>query len=192
MYQRSRHSGEGDGLAERIVQPEVIAAPRNREREFSSILGPELDRAYRVAGRILGNASDAEDATQEALAMAWASWHTLKAPEAAQGWFWRILVNCCRSRLRRRRAFVRDITDELGLTSQDPFETSNARDAVARALTVLNGDQRVTVVLRFWGELTVPEIAERMRVRQGTVKSRLHYGLIALRRELDGNGEIRQ
>jgi len=116
------------------VQPEVLAAPRNREMEFSSILGGELDRAYRVAGRILGNASDAEDATQEALALAWASWHTLKAPEAASGWFWRILVNCCRSRLRRRRTFVRDITDELGLTSVDPFETSNARDAVARAL----------------------------------------------------------
>jgi len=177
--------------AETIVQPEVLAGPRNREREFSSILGPELDRAYRVAGRILGNAPDAEDATQEALAMAWASWHTLKAPEAAAGWFWRILVNCCRSRLRRRRPFVRDITDELGLTSRDPFETSNARDAVARALPVLNNDQRITVVLRFWGELTVPEIADRMRVREGTVKSRLHYALVALRREIDGNEEIR-
>src|SRR5450759_5233685 len=132
MYQHSRDSREGIGLAETIVQPEVLAAPRNREREFSSILGPELDRAYRIAGRILSNSSDAEDATQEALALAWASWHTLKAPEAAAGWFWRILVNCCRSRLRRRRPFVRDITDELGLTSRDPFETSNARDAVAR------------------------------------------------------------
>jgi len=159
--------------------------------EFSSILGGELDRAYRVAGRILGNASDAEDATQEALAMAWASWHTLKAPEAAAGWFWRILVNCCRSRLRRRRAPVHDITDELGLVGKDPFESSNARDAVARALPVLNNDQRITVVLRFWGELTVPEIADRMHVREGTVKSRLHYALVALRREIDGNGEIR-
>jgi len=181
-------------MAEGIVQPEVETVPRerNREREFSSILGPELDRAYRVAGRILGNASDAEDATQEALAMAWASWHTLRVPEAAQGWFWRILVNCCRSRLRRKRPIVRDITDELGLAGRDPFETSNARDAVARALAVLNDDQRVTVALRFWGDLTVPEIADRMHVREGTVKSRLHYALVALRREIDGNGEIRQ
>jgi RNA polymerase sigma-70 factor (ECF subfamily) len=87
---------------------------------------------------------------------------------------------------------VRDITDELGLASQDPFETSDARDAVARALTVLNDDQRVTVALRFWGDLTVPEIADRMHVREGTVKSRLHYALVALRREIDDNGEIRQ
>jgi len=54
---------------------------------------------------------------------------------------------------------------------------------------VLNDDQRVTVALRYWGELTVPEIADRMRVPEGTVKSRLHSALAALRRELERYGE---
>ena len=91
-------------MAEEIVPVEAISCTEGREQGFSSILDIELDRAYRMAGHILGDAADAEDATQEALTMAWASWHTLRMPGAAQRWFWRILVNCCRSwafRIRR-------------------------------------------------------------------------------------------
>ncbi len=177
-------------MAEEIVPAQAISCAEGREQGFSAILGIELDRAYRVAGHILGDAADAEDATQEALTMAWASWHTLRTPGAAQGWFWRILVNCCRSRLRKRRTQrVLDIAEAQELATTDPFRASLARDVVGRAMRALSDDQRVTVVLRFWGELTVPEIADRMRVREGTVKSRLHSALSAMRRELDRRGE---
>jgi RNA polymerase sigma-70 factor, ECF subfamily len=177
-------------MAEEIARKTAISCGEDRERGFASILDIELDRAYRVAGRILGNAAEAEDATQEALAKAWSSWQTLRRPEAAQGWFWRILVNCCRSRLRARQAHsVRDITEAQDLPTVDPFVASLARDAVGRAMSALNDDQRVTVVLRFWGELTVPEIADRMHVRQGTVKSRLHAAMSVMRRDLERLGE---
>jgi RNA polymerase sigma-70 factor, ECF subfamily len=177
-------------MAEQIVRTAGISPVEDRAQGFAAILGIELDRAYRVAGRILGNAAEAEDATQEALTRAWASWQTLRTPDAAQGWFWRILVNCCRSRLRSRRSHgVRDIAEAQDLTTADPFVASLARDEVARAMSSLNDDQRVTVVLRFWGDLTIPEIADRMRVRPGTVKSRLHSALSIMRRNLECLGE---
>jgi RNA polymerase sigma-70 factor (ECF subfamily) len=177
-------------MAEEIVRTTAILPAEDREKGFSSILDIELGRAYRVAGHILGNAAEAEDATQEALAKAWVSWQTLRAPDAAQGWFWRILVNSCRSRLRTRQTHgVRDLAEAADMPTADPFVASLARDVVGRAMSALNDEQRVTVVLRFWGDLTVPEIADRMRVRQGTVKSRLHSALSVMRRDLERRGE---
>ncbi len=177
-------------MVEELARHQTISQAERRDGGFTPILGIELDRAYRVAGRILGNSADAEDAIQEALERAWAAWHTLRTPDAAPGWFWRILINGCRSRLRKRRSQpVRDIGEALESGVSDPFQATLARDAVGRAMHVLNDDQRVTVALRYWGELTVPEIADRMRVPQGTVKSRLHSALAALRRELELHGE---
>jgi len=177
-------------VTEEVARPEAVSQAEEREGGFTPILGLELDRAYRVAGRILGNSADAEDAIQEALERAWASWHTLRTPGAAPGWFWRILVNGCRSRLRKRRSQpVRDIGEAVDFGVSDPFQATLARDVVGRAMHVLNDDQRVAVALRYWGELTVPEIADRMRVPEGTVKSRLHSALAALRRELERYGE---
>ena len=177
-------------MIDEIARPETVSETEEREGGFTPILGIELDRAYRVAGRILGNSADAEDAIQEALERAWSSWHTLRTPDAARGWFWRILVNGCRSRLRKRRSQpVRDISEAIDARVVDPFLATLARDVVVRAMHVLNDDQRVTVALRYWGELTVPEIADRMRVPEGTVKSRLHSALAALRRELERSGE---
>jgi RNA polymerase sigma-70 factor (ECF subfamily) len=180
-------------MSEEVARAEAVPDARCRDVGFVAVLGSELDRAYRVAARILGNSADAEDAIQEALERAWASWHTLRTPAAAQGWFWRILVNGCRSRLRKRRLQpVRDIGEAIDVRSADPFLESFERDVVARAMRVLNDDQRVTVVLRYWGDLTVPEIADRMKVPEGTVKSRLHSALAALRRDLESNGETQE
>jgi RNA polymerase sigma factor (sigma-70 family) len=177
-------------VTENVARPEAVSQADEREVSFAPILGLELDRAYRVAGRILGNSVDAEDAIQEALERAWASWHTLRTPDAAPGWFWRILVNGCRTRLRKRRSQpVRDIGEAVDLGIADPFQATLTRDVVGRAMHVLNDDQRVAVALRYCGELTIPEIADRIRVPEGTVKSRLHSALAALRRELESHGE---
>ncbi len=56
-----------------------------------------------------------------------------------------------------------------------------ARDAVLRGLDGLDADHRIVVVLRFWADLPLEAIAERLGVPVGTVKSRLHYALRDLR-----------
>ena len=59
------------------------------------------------------------------------------------------------------------------------------RDALRRAMRVLDGDHLVVVVLRYESDLTVPAIAARLGLPEGTVKSRLHHALRRLRAELD-------
>jgi RNA polymerase sigma-70 factor, ECF subfamily len=158
---------------------------------FSTVVGRELPGAYRLAGYILGDAVEAQDAVQEALERAWNGWPKLRDRDAAKAWFGRILINVCKTRLgARRRVVVRDLNEDLDLTdSDDPFRTSLLRDAVGRALTVLTPDQRIVIVLRFWGRLSMPEIAERLGIPEGTAKSRQHYALETLKRALERDGE---
>jgi RNA polymerase sigma-70 factor (ECF subfamily) len=175
------------------ARPAVVEAKASETVRvaFSTAIGRELPGAYRVAGYILGDATEAQDAVQEAMERAWNGWPKLRAQEAAKAWFWRILTNVCRDKLaRRRRSPVRDFGDDFEIAdSSDPFASSLLRDSVGRALSELTPDQRIVIVLRFWGRLTVPEIAERLGIPEGTAKSRQHYALETLRRTLERDEE---
>lgn len=153
---------------------------------FRTVGHHEIDRAYRLAGFILGDAREAEDATQDALARAWRQRSSLRSLESGRAWFDRILVNVCRDRLRQRRLRIRwaEVDEGLPSPAADPFAALLARDAVLRAMTGLPVDQRIVLVLRYWADLPVDAIAERLGVPGGTVKSRLHYALRALRAAL--------
>jgi DNA-directed RNA polymerase specialized sigma24 family protein len=79
----------------------TIAAD-TRRTAFLAASRPGLDRAYRLAGLLLADAHEAEDAVQDALIVAWQSFDTLREAAVFGAWFDRILVNGCRDRLRRR------------------------------------------------------------------------------------------
>ncbi len=150
-----------------------------------------VDRGYRLARAILGDDQEAQDALQEACLAAWRRGDSLRDPDRFGAWFERILINECRDRLRgRQRQRVRAIAleaawrgDGEGL-APDPADRATERD-LDRAFDGLDPDHRVVVLLRYWQDLTVDEIAERVGVPAGTVKSRLHYALRALRTSLE-------
>jgi RNA polymerase sigma-70 factor (ECF subfamily) len=146
-----------------------------------------LGRALGLAYYILGDIDEAEDATQEAMTRAWKSRRSLRAPEAFDAWVDRIVVNTCRERLRRKRAIREvELPAEGGeREATDRFGALFARDSIGRALGALTVDQRAVVVLRYWRDFSLEEIAQRLGWPLGTVKSRLHYGLAALRARLE-------
>jgi RNA polymerase sigma factor (sigma-70 family) len=75
--------------------------------------------------------------------------------------------------------------DDFNLEGGDPFRASLARDTIGRALSVLSQELRMVVILRYWGDLSLAEIADRLRIPIGTVKSRHHAALQALRRRIE-------
>lgn len=154
---------------------------------FLRLANGELDRAYRLAGLILGDQHEAEDATQDSLLRAWRSAGSLRDPAGFQAWFDRILVNVCRDRL-RRRGKVQLITIDGALSAgadRDPFRTIFDRDEVLRAMATLDDDHRIVIVLHYWADLTLEGVAGRVGWPIGTVKSRLHRGLMTMRSRLD-------
>jgi RNA polymerase sigma-70 factor (ECF subfamily) len=66
----------------------------------------------------------------------------------------------------------------------DPFRSVHDRDEALRAMAELDDDQRLVVVLHYWADLTLQDIATRVGWPIGTVKTRLHHGLERMRRQL--------
>lgn len=163
----------------------AVARGRAIDAHFATALADELQSAYRLAGYMLADAAEAQDAVQEASVRAWRGWSKLREKEKFHAWFNQILVNVCRSRLRRlSRRRTTDI-DEVDVEGGDPFKASLARDAIGRALSSLSTELRMVVVLRYWGDLSLAEIADRLRIPIGTVKSRHHAALQTLRRRIE-------
>jgi RNA polymerase sigma-70 factor (ECF subfamily) len=161
------------------------AAGAARRADFLTASRPALDRAYRLAGLLLSNGHEAEDAVQEALVAAWQSFDSLRDTARFGAWFDRIVVNHCRDRL-RRRGIIRFVPMDAGAerAGRDPFQAFIEQDALLAPLAELTADERIVVVLRYWADLPLDAIAERLGWPLGTVKSRLHRALRRLRDRL--------
>jgi RNA polymerase sigma-70 factor (ECF subfamily) len=163
-----------------------VAGHAARADAFRTLADRHLDASYRLAHVILGQHAEAEDATHDAFVTAWRKWSTLRDPELFEHWFDRILVNTCRNRMRhasRRR--TEDLSADLQFVTSDVYGPTHDRGLLWPAMARLAPDQRVVVALRFYRDLSIDQIADRLGVRAGTVKSRLHRALRGLRNSLD-------
>ena len=179
---RAKEGRLSDG--ERVIAADAEAA---RAVAFERLVEDRLDATYRLARLILRDGQEAEDATHDAFVRAWRDHGRLRDPERFDAWFGRILVNACRDRLRKgshRRHD--DLARAAGAAAaSDPNRQVDDRDALERAFRTLNPDQRIAVVLRYYRDLPVEQVARTVGAPVGTVRSRLHYGLKQLRRALE-------
>lgn len=170
---------------------EPILISRDGNQAFEQLMGDELDASFRVAVAILGDQDEAHDATQEAFIAAWRQMSRLRDPAKAAAWLHRITINASISRL-RRRARDRNASEIVGRMAPDRQPEDDAivgRESLRAALWQLKPEHRLVVFLRYYEDLTVEQISRRIGVREGTVKSRLHYGLERLRHAYDGDLE---
>jgi len=168
------------------VQTELVDRARHGDREaFGVLAGGAVDRLYATARHILRDAELAEDATQEALVRAWRDLPALRDAERFDAWLYRLLVNACNDVGRRRRRWRAEIT----VVSTEPSELDRAteladRDELERGLRRLTDAQRSVLVLSFYHGLSATEMADALNIPVGTVKSRQHYAIEALRAAL--------
>ncbi len=157
-----------------VTKPDI-----DRREAFAALFSQMAPRLYRTAMGILGNPHDAADALQEAGLKAFRYFGSLADPEAGPAWLTRILVNTCYDVGRRRS---RVMPTGLGVVECPGGYTTPETDwALLDALQHLSPEQRTTVVLRFFQDLSIPQIAQVMAVPEGTVKSRLHASMAKLR-----------
>jgi RNA polymerase sigma-70 factor (ECF subfamily) len=145
--------------------------------------------AHALAIQILGNADDAQDAVQDAIAAALGNpgaYDARKGP--LKPWFLRVVRNRCIDMLRRRRPESSMPVEELQSSARTPeeaLEASQTRSRVGRALASLPADRREIIVLRDYLDLSYAEIANVLDIAPGTVMSRLHRARLALKEALD-------
>ncbi len=160
------------------------------------------DRVYRLALRITGNASDAEEVVQDALWAVSRKIDTFRGAAAFGSWVYRITANAAYQKLRGRRSRRHEVSwedlapafDEKGQHVEvavdwsrrltDPAIEGELKTVLGGAIDELPADYRTAFVLHDVEGLSNPEIAETLQVRLGTVKSRVHRARLFLRRRL--------
>jgi RNA polymerase sigma-70 factor, ECF subfamily len=175
-------------ISEGWMRVEVRAtgeAEAERRVAFNRFTQNRLQRAYRLAGLLLRDAIEAEDAVQDAAVQAWLHWGELRDRDRLDAWFDRILVNGCRARLRRLSVRTVELVDRPDLAGPDEFARLDDHHALLTALATLDPDHRIAVVLRYIEDLSPAQIAARTGDREGTIKSRLHYAIRQLRAAVD-------
>jgi RNA polymerase sigma-70 factor (ECF subfamily) len=171
------------------MDPElVIRAQRGDGEAFASLAVACGDRLHAVAHRILRDVDLAEDATQQALLAIWQNLPGLRDPARFEAWSYRLLVNACYDEGNRRRTWrpnLQVLHDEHA--APDELGQVHDRDQLERGFRRLSIDHRAVVVLHTYLDLSLEEVAETLGVPAGTVRSRLHYAVRALRAALDAD-----
>lgn len=149
---------------------------------------------HRTARLLTHDQHAAQDLVQTTLAKLYLAWDRISDRDNVDAYARRILVNEHRSTWRRastRREITTDTPPDRGEPSR---EYDGMRDAVWQFVCTLPPRQRAVIVLRYYEELTEPEVADLLGISVGTVKSQAHRALAALRArvahhpEIDGGG----
>lgn len=162
----------------------VDAARRGDQEAFAEIVYSFTDAVYNLCYRMLGDAPEAEDATQEAFIRAYNHLGSYDPQRSFKTWLLSIASNHCIDRIRKRRMTVVSLDEPLPsgsaleIASGDPLPEDvlmrRERSAmIQRMLEELAPDYRAAVVLRYWYDYSYSEIAVALNTTESAIKSRL-------------------
>lgn len=147
---------------------------------FMQLVGPVLPQAFRLASAMLRSETDAEDAVQDAVLNAWRHIERLKPGSRVDPWFLTIVANQCRSYRRSRWwSVVRGVNlpERAAMGGGLDADTLDLRKALYR----LPEDQRLVLVLRYYLDLPLEEVAATLGISSKAARSRVHRALARLR-----------
>jgi RNA polymerase sigma-70 factor (ECF subfamily) len=171
----------------------VIQAQGGDQEAFAELATTIADRFLATSHRILSDIDLAEDATQQALLSVWQDLPQLRDPARFEAWSYRLLVRACYAEGRKSRRWAPNLrllpADEP--MAADGMSAVVDRDQLERAFRHLSVKHRVVVVLHYYLDKPLDEIAEILGIPIGTAASRLHYAMQGLRKSLDAEAAAR-
>jgi RNA polymerase sigma-70 factor, ECF subfamily len=182
-----------------VDEGRVVEQIRGGEPEaFQELVERYKKKIYYLAYDMTGNHQDAEDVSQEVFLKAFRFIKDFRGESKLSSWLYRITMNVCIDQKRKRGPTLislhRDAEREGEMEIEDSFSPSPARmveaDAIQkdieRALLNLTPRERAVFTLRHYNDLMVKEIAEILKISDGTVKSLLFRAVRRLRKVLSG------
>ena len=178
-----------------MTDDEAVLRCQEGDREaFRHLVERYKHPLFGTAYLMTGNAARAEEHVQDAFLLAWRGIRTFRRGSAFKPWLMRILVNTVISEQRKRALATVPIEEAAPLGTparqHEEIEASEDRQAIREALALLSPEHREVVVLRYFADLSVRQVARSAGLREGTVKSRLHRALRHMRELLEQSGAL--
>lgn len=158
-----------------------VEGKRKQRSELESVCRAEYPRLVGILTLYCGDPDLAEDLAQETVARLCARWTQIRDPQATAAWLRRVAINLANSHFRRKSSERRAIRN---LRRDEAMPDSSDAVAIRLAVSNLPPRQRAAIVLRYFAEMTVPEVAALLDCPEGTVKS-LTYNAMRSLRKLD-------
>ncbi|TAK01271.1 MAG: sigma-70 family RNA polymerase sigma factor [Chloroflexota bacterium] len=172
------------------MDTELVKRAQHGDREAFGLIAADIaTRFLAISRRILRDLDLAEDATQQALVAVWRDLPQLRDSARFDAWSYRLLVRACYAEGRT----VRRWSPNLRLLPEDAPDASNAldevidRDRLETAIRRLSVDHRTVLVLHYYADLPLDRVAQTLEIPIGTVNSRLHYAMRAMRAALEAD-----
>lgn len=195
MQNRQSHSITDDSLIQRFLDGEVVA--------FNSLVWRWQKPIYNFVLRYIASTEDAKDITQRTFFRAYKNLHKLKDRQKFSSWLYQIALNLCRDEAKLKHHNLQvsldaynengghNIDHELqnhriqGSNPEKVVEEHELQEILQQALTNIPEEQRTVVIMKEYQGLKFHEIAEILELPVNTVKSRMYYGLNAMRKLLN-------
>jgi RNA polymerase sigma-70 factor (ECF subfamily) len=193
---------EGEPL-ESLTDEQLVTLSRDGNADaFNWLVRRWEGSLFRFARRTLGNSDDARDVCQEALVKAYQNIPRLREGAKFKSWIHHITLNLCRDRFRAAKVrgeslSVEDVAEGVLAGAMAPGQAESAERAAASGsvrgvlgelLAGLPHEQRTCLLLREFQGFTSEEISEITGVPSATVRTRIYYGLKAIRRMMETRG----
>ncbi|MDP4086115.1 MAG: RNA polymerase sigma factor SigW [Bacillota bacterium] len=181
-----------------IIKKRIRQVQKGNVNAFGEVVEIYKNKVYLLCYRMLGNSHEAEDIAQEAFIRAFVNIKSYKQEFKFSTWLFRIATNLCIDRLRKKKPdFYLDAevegTEGLTMYSQVPsntqlpeneLESLELQDTVQKGILNLPEKYRTVIILKYIEDLSLNEISEILDMPLGTVKTRIHRGREALRKQL--------
>lgn len=181
-----------------LINKRIKEVLKGDQNAFAEIVELFQDKLYRVCYRMLGNKHEAEDIAQEAFVRAFINIHTFDTKRKFSTWLYRIGTNLCIDRIRKKKpdyfldaevagAEGLNMYSQIAATGELPEEEvlkMEMQDRVQYEISRLPDKYRAVIVLKYMEDLPLQEISDILEMPLGTVKTRIHRGREALRKQL--------
>nr|WP_295973096.1 RNA polymerase sigma factor SigW [uncultured Bacillus sp.] len=183
---------------ETLVKTRIQQVLKGDRNAFGEVVELYKDKVFQLSFRMLGNRHEAEDIAQEAFIRAYVNIQSFNMNLKFSTWLYRIATNLCIDRIRKKKPdyyLDAEVAGTEGLTMyshipantslpEDDVESLELQESIQKEISKLPEKYRSVIVLKYIEELSLNEISEILDLPLGTVKTRIHRGREALRKQL--------
>lgn len=165
---------------------ELVNASKNgNSNAFSKLIKLYEKDLYRVAKGILKNDDDALDCIQDTILNAYKGIKKLSKDEYFKTWLIKILINCCNDLIRSREK----LCTYIDYSNKEDNNINLERLQIDEAMEKLDEEMRLPVILYYFEDMSISDIANSLKIPEGTVKSRLSRARSKLKELIDYSGK---